>query len=117
MTKMVEMAYEMKNSLEAGKVNHIGYLLNENWILKKQITKACAFKSNPHVTKVVISNLWWQLLLFPKRSIKPTQFSIRETEYCWRCEWAINDQNFEKFYFFEMFFVFHKNDVNTVQPT
>ena len=39
MTKMVEMAYEMKNSLEAGKVNHIGYLLNENWILKKQITK------------------------------------------------------------------------------
>lgn len=39
MTKMVEMAYEMKNSLEAGKINHIGYLLNENWILKKQITK------------------------------------------------------------------------------
>ena len=39
MTKMVEMAYEMKNSLETGDINHIGYLLNENWILKKQITK------------------------------------------------------------------------------
>ena len=39
MAQMVEMAYEMKSSLEAGKIHHIGYLLNENWILKKQITK------------------------------------------------------------------------------
>jgi D-glycero-alpha-D-manno-heptose-7-phosphate kinase len=38
MRRMVKLAYEMKEQLESGTLEHIGSLLNENWRLKSQLT-------------------------------------------------------------------------------
>jgi D-glycero-alpha-D-manno-heptose-7-phosphate kinase len=39
MRRMVQLAFEMKDQLESGTLDHFGDLLNENWRLKVQLTK------------------------------------------------------------------------------
>jgi D-glycero-alpha-D-manno-heptose-7-phosphate kinase len=39
MRRMVQLAFEMKDQLEAGTLEHYGDLLDENWRLKAQLTK------------------------------------------------------------------------------
>ena len=38
MRRMVQLAFEMKEQLEAGMLDHVGDLLHENWRLKSQLT-------------------------------------------------------------------------------
>jgi D-glycero-alpha-D-manno-heptose-7-phosphate kinase len=38
MRRMVQLAFEMKEQLESGTLEHLGSLLNENWRLKAQLT-------------------------------------------------------------------------------
>lgn len=38
MRRMVELAFEMKEQLESGTLEHLGDLLDENWRLKAQLT-------------------------------------------------------------------------------
>lgn len=38
MRRMVQLAYEMKEQLESGSLDHLGDLLDENWRLKAQLT-------------------------------------------------------------------------------
>ena len=38
MRRMVQLAFEMKEQLESGTLEHIGDLLDENWRLKAQLT-------------------------------------------------------------------------------
>jgi len=37
MRRMIQLAFEMKQELESGTLEHIGELLNENWLLKAQL--------------------------------------------------------------------------------
>ena len=46
MRRMVQLAFEMKEQLESGTLDHLGDLLDENWRLKAQLTSCI---SDPHI--------------------------------------------------------------------
>lgn len=54
MTKMVHLAKEMRDALNANKLDHLGRMLHENWILKTQMSQGI---SNPQI------DAWYKLAI------------------------------------------------------
>lgn len=55
-SKMVNIAYELKKELEKGHIDSLGYLLHDNWILKKQITGSISNSYIDHLYETAIKS-------------------------------------------------------------
>jgi D-glycero-alpha-D-manno-heptose-7-phosphate kinase len=55
-SKMVNIAYELKKELGKGNIDSMGYLLHDNWLLKKQITESISNSYIDHLYETAIKS-------------------------------------------------------------